>query len=204
MDSGGEEFEVRYVLDNRPLINFVLTGHGDLLQCICDNRTCTTSSVRAQFEKSAKHLCSALSRSRRSDCDCTQAMLAACGSWSQHFDPGAIEVVSIPATQANLTLTLERKYPDAIDPGESDVLALCLQRSWIAVLDDLPARQVALELGVSTIGTVELLIRAVDREVLTLLEAEEMLECMRQTPWGRAPTYSLPDARSGIQAIWPE
>ena len=65
MASGGEELEVRYVLDTRPLINFILTGREDLVQSVCAHRTCTTRSVRTQFEKSAKLLCSGAPRVTR-------------------------------------------------------------------------------------------------------------------------------------------
>jgi hypothetical protein len=202
MESASDELEVCYVFDNRPLINFLLTGRASLLHSICNNRLCTTPSVLAQFERSGKHLSTLFATTVSDAGDCALTIRSACTSWPDQFGAGGIQLVDLPLTQAHIAFELEEKYPFSVDAGESDVLALCLQHAWVAVLDDLPAREVALELGVSTVGTVELLLTAVKRNLLDLGDAEDVLDCMRQTSWGRAPQYSLEAALHGDVPIW--
>jgi len=91
----------------------------------------------------------------------------------------------------------------AVDPGEADVLALCLHRGpgWAAVLDDRPAHELALELGVPTLGTIELLMEAVQRGLLSLNDGERLLEEMRAS-WPRAPQGKLEEYISGKTEVW--
>lgn len=204
MESAGEELEVCYVFDNRPLINFVLTGRVALLHSICDNRLCTTQSVLVQFERSAKHLGSLFASTFSGAGECALAIRSACTSWPDHFRIDGIRIVGLPLAQAHIAFELEEEFRLAVDPGESDVFALCLQHPWVAVLDDWPAREVALKLDIPTVGTVELLLKAVRRNLLSLADAEDVLDCMRQTSWERAPRYSLEAALHGDVPIWPD
>jgi hypothetical protein len=204
MELTGEEITIRYVFDNRPLINFVLTGRATLLHSICGSRLSTTQSVLAQFKSSAKHLGSLFSSTYSDADECYLAIRSACTTWADHFGVGGIKLVDLPLTQVHIAFELQEKYPLSVDAGESDVLGVCMQHSWVAVLDDFHAREVALNLGISTIGTVELLLKAVKRNLLDLAEAEEALNCMRQASWERAPRYSLEDALHGYVPIWPD
>jgi predicted nucleic acid-binding protein len=203
---GGEQNEERYVFDTRPLINTILAANGYILDVACSGLVVTTASVQSEFAASAAVVCSK-SLVQASLGDRYAAQIAnACTSWTEYFgNHAAIQVVSLTDVEVRISLQLERQesHSLSIDPGEADVLAVCAQRGWIAVLDDAPARGAALALGIPTLGSVELLIRAVRRGAISHSDGEEALDRMRSAYWFRAPRYSLSDVLSGKAPIWP-
>jgi len=66
-----------------------------------------------------------------------------------------------------------------IDDGEAEAIALACDRQWRVILDDLQAREVAQQMGLSLIGTVGILVRA-KRDGL-LPEVRPVLQMLSQS-----------------------
>ena len=62
------------------------------------------------------------------------------------------------ATPADSTLVTALEM--TIDDGEAETIALALEHHWRVILDDLQARAVAEQMGLTLIGTVGILVRA--------------------------------------------
>jgi predicted nucleic acid-binding protein len=82
-----------------------------------------------------------------------------------------------------------------LDPGEAECLALAQARGWVVVTDDRAARAHALRLGLGVTGTLGVLDRLVQRRLLSLQEAnallDEMIVCGYRSPVGSLPNPLL-------------
>ncbi len=206
MVSGEQEIEGFFVFDTRPLINTLLAGNVGLLELACAGRIVTTSSVRAEFLLAAATLCAWASAEASLGDPHALQIADACTSWPEYLgDCGSIRIEPLTDAEERISLDLEEKgaHTLRVHSAEADVLGLCVQRGWVAVLDDYPARMAALALDVATLGSVELLVRAVRRGGMTHKEGEEALDRMRGAFWDRAPMYSLRDVLDGRVPIWP-
>ncbi|MGC9333415.1 MAG: DUF3368 domain-containing protein, partial [Anaerolineae bacterium] len=77
----------------------------------------------------------------------------------------------------------DEPWSSSIDQGEAQVIALARETSaeW-AIIDNAHARRAARSVGVRPRGTVGVLLEAVSRGQLTLLEFELLLEEIRRRP----------------------
>jgi predicted nucleic acid-binding protein len=108
------------------------------------------------------------------------------------FRGNPFRVVRLQGEELELAEELQERHWLSIDTGEADVLALCIQRGpgWIAVLDDRPAHDLALMLGIPTMGTIEVLLEAIRQNLLSLNQGEYLLDEMKAS-WPRAPRGKL-------------
>ncbi len=194
----------RHALDTRPLLNFTYTDRVDLLERLLGKPIHIPAAVHEQWKAARSALegkLRELPAHRRDPLDVR--LLDNLNRARGRFRGTPFRVVPLyDPEEAERAEELREEHPD-IDPGEADVLALCLHRGpgWVAVLDDRPAHDLALTLGIPTMGTIELLMEAVKRGLLSLNDGEHLLEEMR-TSWPRAPQGRLQGYISGERAVW--
>jgi predicted nucleic acid-binding protein len=193
----------KYVLNTRPLLNFTYTDQIALLEKLLGKRIYVPAEVHRQW-KGAR---SGLERKlrdvppHRHDPFEVQKLnrLHRAGG---RFRGNPFRLLRLPEEERDLASELERDHL-WIHPGEADVLALCLKRGlgWAAVLDDRQAHDFAVANGIPTMGTLELLIQAVQERLLSLNDGEDLLDEMRMN-WPRAPGGKLSDYLKGRRAVW--
>lgn len=74
--------------------------------------------------------------------------------------------------------------------GEAACIALAKSRQWMVLTDDRDARRISKELGFIVSGTLGALMNLVRNSVLSLAEADKLLETMKQNGY-RCPISSL-------------
>lgn len=94
-----------------------------------------------------------------------------------------------------LTLTDEEQalaadYLAVLEAGEAECLAVAVIRQARFFSDDLAARRLAQAKQIPFSGTIGLLLRLIQRQILTVVEADRLLATMRQQGY-RAPVASL-------------
>jgi predicted nucleic acid-binding protein len=104
-------------------------------------------------------------------------------SWLEISDPTAESRALIQA------------YREDLGPGEYECLALAVEHHAVFFSDDRAARLIARGLGLEVSGTLGALLVLVERQVLTIDEADERLEMMRTRGY-RSPVTSLRDLSS--------
>lgn len=85
----------------------------------------------------------------------------------------AIDVTTLDFVQVVCPASAElvQKLQENLDPGESEALALALEDSAsILLVDDLPARHKAEELGVTIVGTLGILLRGKQANLIPALK----------------------------------
>lgn len=80
-----------------------------------------------------------------------------------------------------------------VHPGEAASLAIAAHRGWTFVTDDRAARQLAQREGVTVTGTLGILLRLIDQDVLDLDEANRLLGLMTARARYRSPVTDLRD-----------
>lgn len=78
-----------------------------------------------------------------------------------------------------------------VQPGEAASLAIAVQRGWTFITDDRAARLIAMEEGVSITGTLGILLRLIEQDVLLLDEANRLLGEMIARARYRSPVTDL-------------
>jgi len=101
---------------------------------------------------------------------------------------GWLQVVKVEGTEE---LTRYRNMPVRLHEGEAESLAIAKQRGWIFLTDDKLARRIADQMGVQVIGTLGILAQLVNRRVLQLEEANELLTQMRVRARYHSPVTDL-------------
>jgi predicted nucleic acid-binding protein len=86
--------------------------------------------------------------------------------------------------------SLADDFRSVVDAGEAESLAAALVRGCVFVSDDLAARRLAKHHGVKVSGTLGILIRLVKSEMLSLDEANMLLQTMIAYGY-RSPVSSL-------------
>lgn len=95
----------------------------------------------------------------------------------------------------------DRERPDFMEfsqklgYGESSSIAIARHRDWVFLTDDKRARKLAINRGVSVVGSVGLLKSAVDLKFLELLEADKLLVKMIRSGY-YSPVESISDLYS--------
>ncbi len=79
---------------------------------------------------------------------------------------------------------------DTLHRGEASSLAIAVQRGWVFFSDDARARQVGRDLHVPVSGTLGVLLRAVKAQLLSLTEANALLDQMIRAGY-RSPYTDL-------------
>ena len=64
--------------------------------------------------------------------------------------------------------------------GEAETIAIASARKWILVCDESLARKIAREMNIFVTGSLGLLYKAVQNQVLTAVEADQAIDRMRQ------------------------
>ena len=81
-------------------------------------------------------------------------------------------------------------FSQTLGRGESECIALALERGWLLLTDDRDARRVAVDRAVSISGTLGSLVILVDRQVLSRTEADDHLRVMIASGY-HSPVRSL-------------
>ena len=87
------------------------------------------------------------------------------------------------------------EFSQKLGHGESSSIAIARHRDWVFLTDDKRARKLAINKGVSVVGSVGLLKSAVDLEFLELLEADKLLVKMIRSGYF-SPIESISDLYS--------
>ena len=152
------------VLDNTVLSNFALTGRIDLLQRLSAERIVTVEEAWNEWQA---------------------------GIQRDRIPPADVTWLSV------LTLNeSEQKIRDELMPpldlGEAACLALARSRGFALLTDDRVARREARRLGVPLSGTIGALISLMDDRLLTVAEANRLLQQMISHGY-RSPFQTLPN-----------
>jgi predicted nucleic acid-binding protein len=193
-----------YVLNTRPLLNFTYTDRVDLLERLLEKPIYVPAEVHEEWQRARLALerkLRDLPAHRHDPLDVQ--LLAHLDQARGRFRGNPFRVVRLQGEELELADELQERQWLSIDPGEADVLALCIQRGpgWMAVLDDRPAHDFAVANNIPTVGTIELLLEAVKQDLLSLSQGEHLLGEMRLS-WPRAPGGKLKDHSSGHRSIW--
>jgi len=129
-------------------------------------------------------------------------ILSAFQNTTYYFSGNPFRVADLHGRELKLALQLERDHL-GIDAGEAEALAMCIYRGseWAVVLDDQPARTFALDNGIHTAGTLDLLVSAVRAGYIELETGEALLGEMRHG-WPRAPRGQLAEYVAGGRPLW--
>jgi len=192
-----------WVLDTRPLLNFTATGSVRLLQILLGTPIWVPAEVHREWKQTVtaaegRLRSTPISRHHPTDV----RMLAAFQNSTHCFDEDPFCVVHLYGVERDLAIELEQDQ-QGIHPGEAAALAVCIcrGRTWAVVLDDRPARAFALQQGIHTFGTLDLIVRGV-REGHLALDAGEVLFREMQYSWPRAPHGRLAEYVAGGRPIW--
>jgi predicted nucleic acid-binding protein len=78
-----------------------------------------------------------------------------------------------------------------VQSGEATSLAIAAHRMWTFATDDRAARRIAAEEGVSIMGTLGILLQLIERDDLSLEEANQLLGLMIDRAGYRSPVTDL-------------
>jgi predicted nucleic acid-binding protein len=162
-----------YIFDTTVLSNFASAGRVDLLEKRYRGSAFTTMEVTEELRKGVK---------------AGYLFLEYVLKQIEADDPEGWLRILIPDSVAERRLRSE--FDQILDPGEASCLALAISRVVIFVTDDLAARRLAEERGVSLSGTLGILIALVRDKAFSLKDANAMLAEMIQRHY-RAPVDHL-------------
>lgn len=88
---------------------------------------------------------------------------------------------TLPVTElTDPELDLANRLSNALGAGERSCIAVAANRAGLFVTDDRKARQVVLDLGAKVTGTLGILVVAVERQIISIDEANQYLAQMIQ------------------------
>lgn len=140
----------RVLLDNTVLTNFALAECASLAARLWDDALCTTSSVIAEHRRGV-----------------SQGSVPE-GAWDD------LPLVELTTDEKTLLDSL----PSNLGLGERSCLAVARRRGGILATDDLYARKTAVAIGVTTTGSVGILIASIRKELIDLKEGNRLLDLM--------------------------
>jgi predicted nucleic acid-binding protein len=161
------------LLDNTVLSNFARVGRPDLVLRLWASAACTISSVLGEYE------------------DGVALGILPAGAWA-----------SLPLVTLSADETTAAALPAGLGAGERTCLAVAVHRGGILATDDLRARKVAGQRGVTVIGTVGILGQLARRGHLARDEANALLAGMIATGY-HGPVSTL-DALLDTEAGTPD
>jgi predicted nucleic acid-binding protein len=156
------------LLDTTLLSNFAHVRRSDLLHAVFGADAATTPVVMAELRHGE-----------------ALGLVPACDwTWLQVLEPGEDG------------LKLAGDLARTLDPGEAECLAAALSLNGHFLSDDFAARRMAASRGLVVSGTLGVLAMLVESGLLTLDEADELLQRMTDRGY-RAPVRSLKDLLGG-------
>ena len=198
------ETERQYVLNTRPLLNFGYLGQVDLLEGLIGRPILVPSEVLNEVRKARTALdkdLSDLPQPRRppSDVNRLYHLEQALGRFSD--DP--FREAQLGPEEQDLAHELEETHRLEIDPGEAEILAICQLRGpdHVAIMDDRPAHELAVDWDIPTYGTIELLIGIFQTRLLEQSDGEQMFGEMQEN-WPRGPGGRLQEYVHEQRPIW--
>ncbi|MGC9399482.1 MAG: hypothetical protein ACP5HM_10150 [Anaerolineae bacterium] len=100
---------------------------------------------------------------------------------------GWIHLTSVTGEQE---VQLQARLPQRLHSGEASCLAIAKQRGWILLTDDQAARKQAIRMNIQVSGSIGCLVMAVERQILTLAQANHWLNVLQQHNY-RSPVTDL-------------
>jgi len=108
---------------------------------------------------------------------------------------GWLRIISF---QSEKELKDYHQYQDKLDSGEASCLAIASNRNLLLLTDDRAAREIARSIKVELSGTIGILTLAVDREIITLEEADSLLTDMIKGNY-RSPVKSISELITSLK-----
>ncbi len=146
------------VLDNTVLSNFASVNRSDLVLRLWGEAACTTPAAFIEYEAGVA------------------GGLLPKGVWSD------LSILALREEETAFAASLSSR----LGTGERTCLSVALHRQGLLVSDDLDARKVARQFGVSTTGTIGILVLCVQHDLLGRDEANALLMDLMATGY-RAP-----------------
>jgi predicted nucleic acid-binding protein len=180
------------VLDTRPLINFVGHRRVDILLNTFGSPLLVTAAVISEVEGFLRSLQASLEKVPRRSQNPTDVQLAlALQDADALFLDRTLQRIELYGDARARAISMESSSW-GLHSGEADTLAAAVARRIPALVDDRAAHVYALEQGIVTFGTLDVLIRAHGLDVLSSADAETFLEAAReQYYWTYAPVESF-------------
>ena len=119
--------------------------------------------------------------------------------WNTRLGAPHIRMVSWP-TPTELRIVEGYRRAGALDPGESEVLAIAKNRLWVAVIDEMPGHCLAEDEGIANASTLEILVQGVTAGIIDESSASDAWRDMQRW-WERAPWGELTGYLHG-RPIW--
>ena len=141
----------RVLLDNTVLTNFALAECASLVFRLWGNALCTTSRVIAEHRE---------------------------GVAQGSVPEGAWDDLTVIDLETEAEKTLLGDLPSNLGLGERTCLGVAQHRGGILATDDLYARKTAVAIGVTTTGSVGILIAGIRKELIDLKEGNRLLDLM--------------------------
>lgn len=151
-------------LDNTVLTNFALIGRPDLIFSIWPDIACTVTPVMEEYQTGVQT--SNLPRK----------------AWD------GLLIHQLTDEESAMAASL----PPKLGAGERACLAAAIMRQGVFASDDQQARKYALQAGVIAVGSVGILIRCIDKELISKPDAQALLDRMIAANY-HSPISSLDD-----------
>jgi predicted nucleic acid-binding protein len=161
------------LVDATVLSNFAAVGRLDLLRVALG----------------AAYLTDAVYEELRAGAEAGYAFLTAIEQHMALFD--AQGWLHLAAIEGEVEQQLLRSLPSSLHHGEATSLAIAQVRGWRFLTDDRLARAAAVRLGVGVGGTLGMLVRLVELDLITQAEANRLLNEMIARAGYRAPVSDL-------------
>jgi len=156
------EAELRYVLNCTVLSNFALVRQLHLLRIAGEGKAATTEEVAREFQSAIE---------------------------MGYFAPISIEWLTVLSLSEAELFTFEVIHR-RLGAGEASCLAIAQHRGMMVWTDDRDARRYARQAGIAVTGTLGILVRLVEKNVISQAEANAMLALMVQHGY-RSPLKDL-------------
>lgn len=197
------ETERQYVLNTRPLLNFGYRGRVDLLDALLGRPILVPSVVVEQVEDARSAIDKELRDIPQLKHDLFDVnRLHHLEQTLDRFSDDPFRKTQLSPDEQNLAHEIRESHR-LIDPGEAEILAMCQLRGtdYVAIMDDRPAHELAVDWDIPTYGTIELLIGMVQAGLLEGSEGEQLLDEMRIS-WPRGPGGHLQEYIHGSRPVW--
>jgi predicted nucleic acid-binding protein len=152
------------LLDNTVLTNLALVNRAELVTSLWATSACTTPAVLAEYQAGVS------------------SGLLPPNAWAN------LPIVTLNEEEVAFAVAL----PPRLGAGERTCLAVAVHRQGLLASDDLDARHIARRHGVSTTGTVGILVLCVRRGHLSRDQAEALLAEMRALGYRSSVTSLAP------------
>lgn len=152
------------IFDNTVLSNFALIQCFDVLQRLYEGRAFIGRAVLQEIQAGIESSWTSpalLSRTRLQAVN--QAIEA---GWLQ------IPIQDIDSSDKMLEIKLAWEYNEQFGAGEAEAMAIARTRGWILATDDGKARRFSQENGIRLTGSLGILIKATQQEIVSLTEAD--------------------------------